>query len=126
MPQIGAARLYPVVFLFILLVVFGGLSYVVLRPFFDGILWAAVVAVALWSLWERVRARVGKRQALAAGFFTLGVALVVLLFRVFDVVKPFPAGRAEHLPGGWGIMTDDVVAGIYSLVGLSLVGLILK
>lgn len=48
------------------------------------------------------------------------------LFRFFDVVKPFPAGRAEHLPGGWGIMTDDVVAGIYSMAGLSAVRLVLK
>lgn len=48
------------------------------------------------------------------------------LFRFFDVVKPFPAGRAEHLPRGWGVMTDDVVAGVYSLAGLLLVGLVLK
>jgi phosphatidylglycerophosphatase A len=48
------------------------------------------------------------------------------LFRLFDVVKPFPAGRAEHLPGGWGIMTDDIVAGIYSMASLSAVRLVLK
>ena len=36
-----------------------------------------------------------------------------LLFRIFDIVKPFPAGRAERLHGGWGIMIDDVIAGIY-------------
>ncbi len=48
------------------------------------------------------------------------------LFRFFDVVKPFPAGRAERLPRGWGVMTDDVVAGVYSLAGLFLVGLVLK
>ena|SRR5271167_480968 len=48
------------------------------------------------------------------------------LFRFFDVVKPFPAGRAEHLPGGWGIMTDDVVAGIYSMASLSAVRFVLK
>jgi phosphatidylglycerophosphatase A len=48
------------------------------------------------------------------------------LFRMFDVVKPFPARRAEHLPGGWGIMTDDVIAGLYSLAGLSVAGLLLK
>ena len=47
-------------------------------------------------------------------------------FRLFDVVKPFPAGRAEHLPAGWGIMTDDVVAGIYSLAALGVLELILK
>jgi phosphatidylglycerophosphatase A len=48
------------------------------------------------------------------------------LFRFFDVVKPFPAGRAEHLPGGWGIMTDDVVAGIYSMASLSAARFVLK
>ena len=35
-------------------------------------------------------------------------------FRVFDIVKPFPAGSAERLPGGWGVMTDDVLAGVYA------------
>ena len=48
------------------------------------------------------------------------------LFRLFDIIKPFPAGRAEHLPEGWGIMTDDVVAGIYSMAGLAALGLVLK
>ncbi|MDH3442830.1 MAG: phosphatidylglycerophosphatase A [Deltaproteobacteria bacterium] len=37
-----------------------------------------------------------------------------VLFRVFDVFKPFPARRAELLKGGWGIMFDDVVAGLYA------------
>jgi phosphatidylglycerophosphatase A len=45
-----------------------------------------------------------------------------LLFRFFDVLKPFPARRVEHLPGGWGIMTDDVVAGIYSALALFFLG----
>ena len=49
-----------------------------------------------------------------------------VLFRIFDVVKPFPARRAEHLPGGWGVMTDDVIAGVYSLATLALLGLALK
>ena len=37
-----------------------------------------------------------------------------LLFRVLDVFKPWPARQLEALPGGWGIMTDDVMAGIYA------------
>ena len=45
-----------------------------------------------------------------------------LLFRFFDIVKPFPARRAERLPGGWGIMTDDVIAGLYGLAALTLIG----
>jgi phosphatidylglycerophosphatase A len=39
-----------------------------------------------------------------------------LLFRVLDVVKPAPARQLEHLPGGWGIMCDDLMAGIYANV----------
>jgi phosphatidylglycerophosphatase A len=49
-----------------------------------------------------------------------------ILFRLFDIVKPFPARRAERLPGGWGIMVDDVVAGAYGLVGLGLLRLVLQ
>ena len=37
-----------------------------------------------------------------------------ILFRVFDIWKPFPARQAESLHGGWGIMADDWVAGIYA------------
>jgi phosphatidylglycerophosphatase A len=48
------------------------------------------------------------------------------LFRGFDIIKPFPARRAERLPGGWGIMMDDVVAGAYSALGLLVLGQLLK
>ena|SRR5215469_2388436 len=41
-----------------------------------------------------------------------------ILFRVFDIWKPFPARQAESLPGGLGIMADDWVAGIYAALGL--------
>ena len=47
-----------------------------------------------------------------------GVAVGFLLFRVFDVIKPFPAARMERLRGGSGIMLDDAVAGIYAHVAL--------
>ena len=47
--------------------------------------------------------------------FTPAVALAgFLLFRVMDVVKPWPARDLERLHGGWGIMADDVMAGIYA------------
>jgi phosphatidylglycerophosphatase A len=42
------------------------------------------------------------------------VILGFLLFRILDVVKPYPARDLERLPGGWGIMVDDVMAGIYA------------
>jgi len=47
-----------------------------------------------------------------AGFF---------LFRVFDVIKPFPADRFERLHGGLGIMADDAMAGVYANLSLRLV-----
>lgn len=50
-----------------------------------------------------------------------GIAAGYLLFRALDVIKPFPARRLEHLPGGWGIMLDDVAAGVWSLAAFSLV-----
>jgi predicted PurR-regulated permease PerM len=79
MSESRAARVYPFAFCTVLLLLVGGLSYVVLRPFLSGILWASVLAVALWPLWRKVRAGAGKRQSLAAGLFSLAVALVVLL-----------------------------------------------
>lgn len=39
-----------------------------------------------------------------------------ILFRSFDIAKPFPLRRLERLPGGTGIMMDDVGAGLYALV----------
>jgi len=47
-----------------------------------------------------------------------------LLFRAFDIAKPFPARQAERIPRGWGIMLDDVVAGVYGLAVLAVIGLV--
>ncbi len=47
-----------------------------------------------------------------------------LLFRAFDMVKPFPARQAERIPRGWGIMLDDVVAGVYGMAVLTVIGLV--
>jgi phosphatidylglycerophosphatase A len=42
-----------------------------------------------------------------------------LLFRFFDIAKPWPASWAQdHLPGGWGVMMDDIVAGLYAAAAL--------
>jgi phosphatidylglycerophosphatase A len=43
-----------------------------------------------------------------------GVLVGFVLFRIFDVIKPYPAGRLENLHGGLGIMADDAMAGIYA------------
>ena len=44
------------------------------------------------------------------------VILSFILFRFFDIVKPYPANRLQDLDGGMGIMFDDLVAGVYSAV----------
>jgi phosphatidylglycerophosphatase A len=43
------------------------------------------------------------------------------LFRLFDIVKPFPANQLQQVRGGWGIVLDDLVAGIYSNLVLQLI-----
>ena len=51
----------------------------------------------------------------------VGSIVGFLAFRFFDIVKPFPARQAEALPRGWGIMADDLVAGIYAQAVLRVV-----
>ena len=48
--------------------------------------------------------------------------IAFILFRAFDIIKPFPARQAERLPGGWGIMMDDMAAGAYAAAGLAILG----
>ena len=51
-----------------------------------------------------------------------------ILFRLFDIFKPYPVNKSQKLKGGWGIMIDDVLAGIYATIilhALHLTGLML-
>ena len=72
------------------------------------IVWDEVVGFVITMLWVPVT--------------PLSLALGFLLFRVFDIVKPPPAGQLERLPHGWGVMADDAMAGIYA--GLVLWGVL--
>tara|TARA_Y100000588_G_C14076216_1_gene848039 strand:- start:429 stop:869 length:441 start_codon:yes stop_codon:yes gene_type:complete len=48
---------------------------------------------------------------------SLGIYLLAfLLFRIFDILKPSFIFHIQSLPGGWGIMLDDVIAGLFTLV----------
>ncbi|MBC8452015.1 MAG: phosphatidylglycerophosphatase A [Rhodospirillaceae bacterium] len=69
-------------------------------------------------------------QAIAISFLPIGLVeygVAFLLFRIFDITKIWPANWAEQrLPGGLGVMLDDVVAGLYAgVVSLILMRLIL-
>jgi phosphatidylglycerophosphatase A len=55
---------------------------------------------------------------LPPGLHWLWPAAGFVLFRIFDVLKPFPVNRSQALPGGWGIMIDDILAALYSIICL--------
>lgn len=92
------------------------------------VLTLAVAWVAVWSADRAVRRAHSRDPGWvvideAAGMFVtllfvpIGAFTLVagfFLFRFMDVVKPWPAGPAERLPGGWGIVTDDLIAGLYA------------
>lgn len=88
----------------------------------------ATTAVGVWSS-GRVAARRGLKDPqvvvidevagvlLALAFAPptrAGVTAAVLLFRTFDIAKPWPIRKLEALPGGWGVMMDDIAAGAVS------------
>ena len=94
----------------------------------------AVAAAGVWSS-GRVARYVGKKDPqfvvideVSGQLFTYAFALAPLnwkylllgfiLFRVFDIWKPFPVRQVESLPGGWGIMADDWGAAVYAALGL--------
>ncbi len=70
---------YPLVFFLLLVVGTGILCFVVLRPFLTSIAWSVILAVALWPLWLRLRARLPRRTAFLAAVFSISTGLVVLL-----------------------------------------------
>lgn len=99
-------------------------------PALEALLLAVVLAGGVWSATLAER-RYGRRDPgaivideVAGMLITLfwipvtGIGLLAgfAAFRVFDIVKPFPVGAAERLPAGWGVMADDVMAGLYAYV----------
>jgi phosphatidylglycerophosphatase A len=65
---------------------------------------------------------VGQWITLIAAPAGWGYALIgLVLFRLFDITKPPPIRKIEHLREGWGIMLDDVGAGVYALIVLQII-----
>ena len=56
---------------------------------------------------------------LPAGWFS--VVLGFMAFRLFDILKPEPVNVAQKLPGAWGVMVDDLVAGVYANLSVRIV-----
>lgn len=62
---------------------------------------AVGMLIALWG------------QGAPLSWWQAGLAFAA--FRFFDIVKPWPVNAAQGLPGGWGVVADDVLAGLYAL-----------
>ena len=107
-----------------------GLWLLQLSPATLAALLVTVTAIGTWAADEAEHALGGKDPGAIVVDEVAGMMLAVLaapptaaviavgfvLFRVFDVVKPFPANTAQRLRGGLGVMVDDLIAGLYALV----------
>jgi phosphatidylglycerophosphatase A len=103
-------------------------------PAWQGVLLAGVVLIGTWA--ATVAARHFQREdpghvvidevaGQLVTFFLLdvgwlGAGLGFLVFRILDIVKPWPARQMESWPGGVGIMADDLMAGIYGWLFMAL------
>ena len=104
-----------------------------LIPFSRSALLGTVVAVTVLGIWAgaRVERALGvKDPGVIVIDEVAGMMLSVLclprtvpillaafvLFRVFDTWKPFPAYQSQSLSGGFGVMADDLIAGLYTLL----------
>ena len=94
----------------------------------------AIVLIGIWASGDAER-RYGRKDPGAividetAGYLVATLAFPLTwwhllgsfaLFRAFDILKPWPAGRLERLPGAYGIMIDDLFAGLYANLVLRL------
>ncbi|MGN6179069.1 MAG: phosphatidylglycerophosphatase A family protein [Mucilaginibacter sp.] len=87
--------------------------------------WSSTMVVPLWGK-DPSRVVIDEVAGMAIGLLFVPVNVkylicALILFRFFDMVKPLYIRKTERLPAGWGIMMDDVVAGIYTNVLLQTV-----
>jgi phosphatidylglycerophosphatase A len=110
--------------------------YLLVRPYGTFAVLATAIALTAIGVWAagRVAAQTGLHDPqivvidevagvhvawLAAPASPSGLVLGFILFRLFDQLKPWPARLAERrLPGGWGIVFDDIAAGVWAAAGL--------
>jgi phosphatidylglycerophosphatase A len=103
-------------------------------PVVEGLLIVAVYAIGIWAGTEAERYFGGidpgpvvidevLGMLITLAFMPVGLWTAIagfVLFRIFDVIKPFPAGRFERLHGGLGVMSDDAMAAVYANLSLRL------
>ena len=62
--------------------------------------WLAMIPLSVYAV---------RPDALTDGWFRMWTIASLILFRFFDIVKPLGVRKMEELPGGWGIMADDIL-----------------
>ena len=87
--------------------------------------WSSTIVEKIWGK-DPSRVVIDEVAGMCIGLLFLPVQLkyvlcALVLFRFFDIVKPLFIRKIELLPGGWGIMMDDVLAGIYTNILVSAV-----
>jgi phosphatidylglycerophosphatase A len=108
-----------------------------LPPYAFALMALAITPIGIWAADQTAR-EVGKEDPglvvideVAGQWLTLAGASTLnwksllaafLLFRLFDIWKPFPVNRLEALPGGLGIMADDLAAGVYAALVIFVLG----
>jgi len=106
-------------------------------PYAFAFLAILITPLGIWAAGETAK-QVGQEDPrlvvideVAGQWLTLAAALTInwksllfafLLFRLFDIFKPFPVNRLEALPGGLGIMADDLAAGLYAALVIFVLG----
>lgn len=122
--------------------IFLGLTQVVKGSGLVAVVVVAIVVVTFAGIWAASRTEVlsGRKDpgkvvvdevagqlislfplTLFAHWSIVAVIISFILFRFFDIVKPYPARRLEALKGGFGIMCDDLVAGVYAAAITSII-----
>ena len=132
---IGFAPLVPATFAS--LVIAAGYAFLPpIDPVADAAAVALLIPLAVWAAgraerhWghDARRIVIDEVVGMAATLFWLPAGFEVavagfLAFRFFDILKPFPVSRAERLPGGYGVVADDLLAGVYANLALRVAAL---
>ena len=105
------------------------LALVVLFTFLGA--WSATVSERYWGedpssvVIDEVDGQWIVLLAIPANFQLWHVVVALALFRFFDIVKPLGVRKMENFKGGWGIMADDILAGVYGFIVLQLLLIVL-
>ena len=99
--------------------------FLIILSFFTGV-WVSNNALKYFHEQDPGAITIDEIVSLPVTFFLIPLSPATILTgfiinRILDIIKPFPAYRSQALPKGWGIMTDDLITGIYSNIILQVV-----